>query len=158
MRRQAIEEELQCLTPPTDPDLDRAEELLGDFPRVWHGEPDASPSAASSSPASPTTSGGTAQGDKSGSDGGARDSNPRPPGCDLTALVGELGKNCRFCGGSLGSREAATREAIPLDIGRCLLMQALLAPSARDESYGLGPRLSGALLLFPRRRHFWISS
>ena len=40
MRRQAIEEQLQCLTPLTDPDLDRAEELLGDFPRFWHAEPD----------------------------------------------------------------------------------------------------------------------
>ncbi len=40
MRRQAIEEELQRLAPPTTPDLDRAQELLGDFKRFWDAEPD----------------------------------------------------------------------------------------------------------------------
>ena len=39
MRRQALEEELQRLAPPADPDLDRAQELLGDFARFWHAEP-----------------------------------------------------------------------------------------------------------------------
>jgi site-specific DNA recombinase len=40
MRRQALEEELQRLAPPTDPQLDRAQEILGDFPRFWKAEPD----------------------------------------------------------------------------------------------------------------------
>ncbi len=39
MRRQTLEEELQRLAPPADPDLDRAQELLGDFARFWHAEP-----------------------------------------------------------------------------------------------------------------------
>jgi hypothetical protein len=39
MRRQTLEEELQCLAPPADPDLDRAQELLDDFARFWHTEP-----------------------------------------------------------------------------------------------------------------------
>jgi site-specific DNA recombinase len=39
MRRQSLEEELQRLMPPADPDLDRAQELLGDFARFWHAEP-----------------------------------------------------------------------------------------------------------------------
>ena len=39
MRRQTLEEELQRLAPPTNPDLDRAEELLGDFALFWHTEP-----------------------------------------------------------------------------------------------------------------------
>jgi hypothetical protein len=40
MRRQALEEELQRLAPPADPQLDRAQEVVGDFPRFWHAEPD----------------------------------------------------------------------------------------------------------------------
>lgn len=40
MRRQALEEELQRLAPPADPHLDHAQELLGDFARFWHAEPD----------------------------------------------------------------------------------------------------------------------
>jgi DNA invertase Pin-like site-specific DNA recombinase len=39
MCRQTLEEELQRLAPPADPDLDRAQELLGDFARFWHAEP-----------------------------------------------------------------------------------------------------------------------
>lgn len=39
MRRQTLEEELQRLAPPTDPDLDRAQALLGDFAHFWHAEP-----------------------------------------------------------------------------------------------------------------------
>jgi hypothetical protein len=39
LRRQTLEEELQRLAPPADPDLDRAQELLGDFARFWHAEP-----------------------------------------------------------------------------------------------------------------------
>jgi site-specific DNA recombinase len=39
MRRQALEEELQRLAPPADPHLDRAQELLGDFGKFWHAEP-----------------------------------------------------------------------------------------------------------------------
>jgi hypothetical protein len=39
MRRQAREEELQRLTPPADPQLDRAQQLLGDFARFWRSEP-----------------------------------------------------------------------------------------------------------------------
>jgi hypothetical protein len=39
MRRQTLEEELQRLSPPADPDLDRAQELLGDFGKFWHAEP-----------------------------------------------------------------------------------------------------------------------
>ena len=39
MRRQTLEEELQRLAPPADPELDRAQELLGDFARFWHAEP-----------------------------------------------------------------------------------------------------------------------
>jgi hypothetical protein len=38
MRRQALEEELQRTAPPTDPDLDRAAALLGDFARFWQAE------------------------------------------------------------------------------------------------------------------------
>jgi hypothetical protein len=40
MRRQTLEEELQRLAPPTDPHLDRAQELLGDFASFWNAEPD----------------------------------------------------------------------------------------------------------------------
>lgn len=40
MRRQALEEELQRLAPPTDPQLDHAQAILGDFPRFWKAEPD----------------------------------------------------------------------------------------------------------------------
>jgi hypothetical protein len=40
MRRQALEEELQHLAPPADPQLDHAQEVLGDFPRFWKAEPD----------------------------------------------------------------------------------------------------------------------
>jgi DNA invertase Pin-like site-specific DNA recombinase len=40
MRRQTLEEELERLTPPTDPQLDRAQELLGDFASFWNAEPD----------------------------------------------------------------------------------------------------------------------
>jgi DNA invertase Pin-like site-specific DNA recombinase len=40
MRRQTLEEELQRLAPPTDPHLDRAQELLGDFAAFWRAEPD----------------------------------------------------------------------------------------------------------------------
>jgi len=40
MRRQALEEELQRLAPPADPNLDRAQELLGDFAAFWRAEPD----------------------------------------------------------------------------------------------------------------------
>jgi hypothetical protein len=39
MRRQTLEEELQRLAPPADPDLDRAQALLGDFARFWQAEP-----------------------------------------------------------------------------------------------------------------------
>jgi Recombinase zinc beta ribbon domain len=39
MRRQVLEEELQRLAPPVDPQLDRAQELLGDFSRFWEAEP-----------------------------------------------------------------------------------------------------------------------
>jgi hypothetical protein len=38
--RQALEEELQRTKPPTDPDLDRAQELLEDFARFWQAEPE----------------------------------------------------------------------------------------------------------------------
>jgi DNA invertase Pin-like site-specific DNA recombinase len=38
MRRQALEEELQRLAPPADPQLDRAQELLGDFAGFWRSE------------------------------------------------------------------------------------------------------------------------
>jgi hypothetical protein len=38
MRRQALKEELQRLSPPTDPDLDSAQALLGDFARFWQTE------------------------------------------------------------------------------------------------------------------------
>jgi hypothetical protein len=40
MRRQMLEEELQRTKPPTDPDLDRAQKLLGDFARFWEAEPE----------------------------------------------------------------------------------------------------------------------
>lgn len=40
MRRQALEEELQPTTPPTDPDLDRAQALLEDFAQFWEAERD----------------------------------------------------------------------------------------------------------------------
>lgn len=38
MRRQAIEEELQRLKPPTDPQLDRAQAILEDFAKFWETE------------------------------------------------------------------------------------------------------------------------
>jgi hypothetical protein len=41
MRRQAIEEEVQRLGAPTDPAIDRARELLGDFSRFWDIETEA---------------------------------------------------------------------------------------------------------------------
>src|SRR5207249_7650462 len=40
LRRQALEEELARATPPFDPRLDKAEELLADFARVWKLEDD----------------------------------------------------------------------------------------------------------------------
>jgi DNA invertase Pin-like site-specific DNA recombinase len=40
LRRQALEEELAQAQPPFDPRLDRAEELLGDFGRIWALEDD----------------------------------------------------------------------------------------------------------------------
>jgi site-specific DNA recombinase len=39
MRRQALEQELERLGPPTDPQLDQAAELLADFDRFWEIEP-----------------------------------------------------------------------------------------------------------------------
>ena len=39
MRRQALEQELERLGPPTDPQLDRAAKLLADFGRFWEIEP-----------------------------------------------------------------------------------------------------------------------
>ncbi|HEY1688507.1 MAG TPA: recombinase family protein, partial [Solirubrobacteraceae bacterium] len=41
MRRQAIEEELQRIDPPISPDLERAEQVLGDFASFWKAETDA---------------------------------------------------------------------------------------------------------------------
>ncbi len=38
MRRQALEEEVQRLGPPTEPAIDRARALLEDFPRFWELE------------------------------------------------------------------------------------------------------------------------
>jgi len=40
LRRQALEEELARAAPPFDPRLDKAEELLADFGRVWEIEDD----------------------------------------------------------------------------------------------------------------------
>ena len=40
MRRQALEEEVQRLGPPTDPACDRAQALLEHFPRFWEIETD----------------------------------------------------------------------------------------------------------------------
>ena len=40
LRRQALEEVLSRTRPPFDPRLDRAEELLGDFGRIWALEDD----------------------------------------------------------------------------------------------------------------------
>jgi hypothetical protein len=40
MRRQALEEELQCTKPPATPALDRAKALLEDFAQFWEAEPD----------------------------------------------------------------------------------------------------------------------
>jgi hypothetical protein len=40
MRRQALEEELQRLAPPTEPAIDQARALLDDFPRFWDLETD----------------------------------------------------------------------------------------------------------------------
>jgi hypothetical protein len=40
LRRQALEEELARAAPPFDPRLDKAEELLADFGRVWQLEDD----------------------------------------------------------------------------------------------------------------------
>ena len=39
LRRQALEEELERMAPPFDPDLDRAADLLQDFARFWEAEP-----------------------------------------------------------------------------------------------------------------------
>jgi hypothetical protein len=39
LRRQAIEEELERVGPPLDPQLDRAEATLRDFSRFWEAEP-----------------------------------------------------------------------------------------------------------------------
>jgi hypothetical protein len=39
MRRQALEQELERLGPPTDPQLDQAAALLADFARFWETEP-----------------------------------------------------------------------------------------------------------------------
>lgn len=39
MRRQALEDELERIGPPTDPQLDQAAALLADFGRFWEIEP-----------------------------------------------------------------------------------------------------------------------
>lgn len=63
MRRRMTEEELQRTKPPTDPNLNRAHKLLGDFARFWDAEPEPAerrkllqiwPRTAQSSPSSPT--------------------------------------------------------------------------------------------------------
>ena len=41
MPRQALEEEVQRIDPPTDPHLDRARQLLDDFAGFWATEPEA---------------------------------------------------------------------------------------------------------------------
>jgi hypothetical protein len=51
MRRQALEEEVQRLGPPTDPAIERARDLLEQFPRFWELETD--PSRAPQAPALP---------------------------------------------------------------------------------------------------------
>jgi hypothetical protein len=38
-RRQSLEEELERIGPPLDPELDRAEAVLGDFSKFWDAEP-----------------------------------------------------------------------------------------------------------------------
>lgn len=40
MRRQAGQDEIERLAPPADPQLPRADELLGDFASFWDGEDD----------------------------------------------------------------------------------------------------------------------
>jgi DNA invertase Pin-like site-specific DNA recombinase len=59
MRRQALEEEVQRIGPPIDPDIGKAEALLDDFARFWQIE-DNPVSASSCSPNSSTASGKTA--------------------------------------------------------------------------------------------------
>ena len=39
LRRQSLEEELERIGPPLDPQLDRAEAVLRDFSRFWEAEP-----------------------------------------------------------------------------------------------------------------------
>jgi site-specific DNA recombinase len=39
IRKRALEQELERLDPPTDPQLDRAEAMLADFSRFWESEP-----------------------------------------------------------------------------------------------------------------------
>jgi hypothetical protein len=39
LRRQALEEELERIGPPLDPQLERAEAVLRDFSRFWEAEP-----------------------------------------------------------------------------------------------------------------------
>jgi site-specific DNA recombinase len=41
IRRQAIDEELERIGPPLDPQIERAEEILSDFARFWEAEPKA---------------------------------------------------------------------------------------------------------------------
>lgn len=41
LRRQALEEELERIGPPLDPQLDRAEAVLRDFSKFWDAEPKA---------------------------------------------------------------------------------------------------------------------
>jgi hypothetical protein len=38
MRRQAVQDELERLAPPADPQLSEAEEVLGDFASFWERE------------------------------------------------------------------------------------------------------------------------
>jgi Recombinase zinc beta ribbon domain len=52
MRRQALEEEVQRLAPPTEPAIDQARALLDDFPRFWDLETDPAERRNSSSPCS----------------------------------------------------------------------------------------------------------
>ncbi len=40
MCRQMIEEELQRTQPPTDPNIDRAQQILQDFTEFWNAEPE----------------------------------------------------------------------------------------------------------------------
>lgn len=41
LRLQALQEELERQAPPFDPQLEKAEQVLGDFTRFWHAEPSA---------------------------------------------------------------------------------------------------------------------